>query len=214
MNEENPVAGTGNGAQRLLTLSDGVFAIALTLLVLDISVPDDLDAREYDKALQETMTQLWAYFLSFVIIAVFWREHQRIFRTTQWVGPVEMNLTLLGLALVALLPFPTSLLSDYSGHSSAVALYSANVAATEAVLIVLWHVVWSREGVRRQPGAEEVRRASVTDTVPGVVIFTASVPVAYLSPAGAMWLWACLIPVKAVTGRRLDRAWRELGVSR
>ncbi|MFE9328984.1 TMEM175 family protein [Streptomyces sp. NPDC006925] len=46
----------------------------MTLLVLAISVPDDLDARAYEKVLQETMTQLWAYFLSFVIIAVFWRS--------------------------------------------------------------------------------------------------------------------------------------------
>ncbi|MFI0862016.1 TMEM175 family protein [Streptomyces smyrnaeus] len=206
----NQVAGPGDAAQRLLTLSDGVFAIALTLLVLDISVPEDLDARQYGEALRETTTQLWSYFLSFVIIAAFWREHQNIFSTVRRVGSTEIHLTLLGLALVALLPFPTSLLSDYSEHSTTVALYSANVAATEAVLMLLWHVVWSREEVRRQPGRTAVRRASVMDAAPLVVVFAAAVPVAFLSPAVAMWLWACLIPLKMATGRRAHRAWREL----
>lgn len=100
-NAERTAALTG----RLTALSDGVFAIAMTLLVLNISVPPDLGAAAFHEALREQLPNLGAYALSFVVIAQFWRDHRYVLDRVDASVDRGGHLTLLGLGLVALLPF-------------------------------------------------------------------------------------------------------------
>jgi uncharacterized membrane protein len=104
---------------RIVNLSDGVFAIALTLLVLDIrvpNIPEKLVAAELPAALLSLWPKYLSYFLSFVAIAVFWSMHYSIFRPIRSYDRVLLYLNFLFLMLVAFLPFPTSLLGEYGDH--------------------------------------------------------------------------------------------------
>ena len=99
---------------RLSAFSDGVFAIAITLLVLSIEVPD-FDRVSFGDAWDDLYPQLLSYGLSFVVIGVYWKAHHRMFRTLRRVTNRLLNLNLLLLGLVALIPFPTEMLGNSGG---------------------------------------------------------------------------------------------------
>ncbi|MGA5900963.1 TMEM175 family protein, partial [Streptomyces venetus] len=85
------------GPGRLLTLADGVFAIAITLLVLDLYVPRGLDAAQYDQALRRLLPDLAAYALSVTVLGSFWHDHRRIFRDVREVDGQVITLSIAGL---------------------------------------------------------------------------------------------------------------------
>ncbi|MFK0059027.1 TMEM175 family protein [Streptomyces werraensis] len=192
-----------------MALSDGVFAIAITLLVLDISVPQDLDPARFHQALADTLPNLGAYAVSLAVLGGFWRDHRAIFRPVRQVDPDVIRLTLLGLGLAALLPFPTALVSEYGHERVSVVIYSATVAALGAVHLALAVVVARRPWLR--DGADPVRDEFLyaVDLGVTVVVFVVTIPLALVVGAAAMWWWLVLLPVKVWLGRKEDAAAAE-----
>lgn len=199
----------GGGVERLWALSDGVFAIAMTLLVLDLSVPPRLGDAAFRAALREVMPNLAAYALSFVVIAQFWRDHRRILGLVSEVDTPVVSLALFGLGLTALLPFPTAVLAEYNDEPEAVALYSGSVAALNLVHLALMITVYRRLG---KEGERDVRarRLDVADLAVTVFVFGLAVPLAFVSPLGAKWFWIVLVPAKVTIGRKARRTARHL----
>ncbi|WP_436789567.1 TMEM175 family protein [Yinghuangia sp. YIM S10712] len=204
---------TGHGDQhrpdRLVALSDGVFAIAMTLLVLDISVPQGLDSAAYGEELGDLPPKLYAYALSFLIIGIFWLDHGRVLRGLRSVDRPLVAVTLLGLGLVALLPFPTSLISEYADEPASVAFYAANIAAMDLTQIGILVVRARRPWLNADPMPPALVGATVADLAASVVVFAASIPLAWLWGANAMLAWLLLVPLKTMTGRRRSAAVRE-----
>ncbi|MCI3150988.1 MULTISPECIES: TMEM175 family protein [Streptomyces] len=192
-----------------MALSDGVFAIAITLLVLDISVPQDLDPARFHQALADTLPNLGAYAVSLAVLGGFWRDHRAIFRPVRQVDPDVIGLTLLGLGLAALLPFPTALVSEYGHERVSVVIYSATVAALGAVHLALAVVVARRPWLR--DGADPVRDEFLyaVDLGVTVVVFVVTIPLALVVGPAAMWWWLVLLPVKVWLGRKEDAAAAE-----
>jgi uncharacterized membrane protein len=130
-----------NSLGRLLTLSDGVFAIAMTLLALDLRVPTNIPAHPTSQQLIHALAQhtdsYWTFLLSFYIISIYWGAHRRLMRS---VTAFNLNLvrdTIFLLLIVAAMPFPTSLLAQYGGTPFALALYGAINALAQLALIAL-----------------------------------------------------------------------------
>lgn len=121
------------GPERLVTLADGVFAIAITLLVLYLPVPQGLRSGEYREALRGLLPHLGAYGISLYVPAGFWRDHRTLFRTVRQVDGQVISLAVLGPGLAALLPFPTALISEYGEERTSVVIYAAAVAALGGV---------------------------------------------------------------------------------
>ncbi|MEW9518307.1 TMEM175 family protein [Streptomyces tubercidicus] len=192
-------------AARLLALADGVFAIAMTLLALDITVPDGLDSGGFAQALRDVMPKVWAYVLSLVVIAAFWRGHYQLFRYVRDVDGTVIRLVLLGLGLIALMPFPTTLLAEYADLPQSVAIYSGAVAAMGATQLALTLVLWKRPWLGSAGLPDPIARNDVLDLAVTVLVFAVAIPLAFVSPTGAKLWWAVLIPVRTVTGRRGKR---------
>ncbi|MEU8911957.1 TMEM175 family protein [Streptomyces nigrescens] len=192
-------------AVRLLALSDGVFAIAMTLLALDISLPDGLDSGGFAQALRDVMPKVWAYALSLLVIAAFWRGHYQLFQYVRDVDGTVIRLVLLSLGLVALMPFPTTLLAEYGDLPQSVAIYSGAVAAMGATQLALTLVLWKRPWLGSAALPDPVVRNDVADLAATVLVFAAAVPLAFVSSTGAKLWWAVLIPVRTVTGKRGKR---------
>lgn len=190
----------GGGVERLSALSDGVFAIAMTLLVLDLSVPPGLDGPDFRHALGDAVPNLAAYVLSFGVIAQFWRDHRRILGSVTSVDTAIVTLTLLGLGLIALLPFPTSLLAEYSNEPPAVAVYSGSVALQNLVHLALVITVYRRLGEDGERKSVRARRLDVADLAATVVVFGLAVPLAFVSATAAKWFWLALLPAKHTIG--------------
>jgi uncharacterized membrane protein len=128
---------TGRDRDRIVNLSDGVFAIAITLLILDIRVPD-IPENMVSSQLPGALLSLWpkylGYILSFVGISAFWLIHHSIFRPIRSYDRILLYLNFLFLMVVAFVPFPTSLLGEYGDHQLPVAIYAATLAVGRAAL--------------------------------------------------------------------------------
>ncbi|MEO8218461.1 MAG: TMEM175 family protein [Acidobacteriota bacterium] len=125
---------------RLEAFSDGVFAIATTLLVLEIKVPPIANLRH-------GLLQLWssylAYAISFVVIGAIWINHHAMF---DWIDRVDQKLLLLNtlhLMFIAFLPFPTAVLAEalHSGlnQSTAVAFYGGTLTIIGVFVVAMWN---------------------------------------------------------------------------
>jgi uncharacterized membrane protein len=145
---------------RLEALSDGVFAIAITLLVLDIVVPVSSDDH-----LLSAVGRLWpsylAYAVSFSTIGAAWLGHNAITEYLERADAVFVRLNLLLLLLIAFLPFPTRLFAAYIGKNGpervAAPIYGISLLLTSTLLWVLWRYAVHAGLVRPDAADEEVQ---------------------------------------------------------
>src|SRR3954454_13660442 len=167
---------------RLLAFSDGGFAIALTILVLDLNVPAGLAGAALPAELGELTPRLLGAALSFAIIARFWIAHHALFAHIRAADVTLLALGTVLLAPIVLIPFVTELLAEYADTAIAVIAYSVTVAAAAlAELAVLAY------GTRRRALGHR-RSAAVRAQLAGAgaaAAFLIAVPVALLNPAAA-----------------------------
>ncbi|NKX50773.1 DUF1211 domain-containing protein, partial [Arthrobacter deserti] len=120
---------------RMVSFSDAVFSIAMTLLVLDLIIPEGLVPDDLQTALREAVPEFIAYALSFAVLAGAWLDHHRKFSVIRRFDSRLQWLNLLLLFFVAVLPMPTSFLSNYGSSLPWPAVLYALVTA--AVYVIL-----------------------------------------------------------------------------
>jgi uncharacterized membrane protein len=172
---------------RVVAFSDGVIAIAITLLVLNLDVPD-VAGGDLADALGDQWRQYLAFALSFALIGRFWLLHHRTFALVERLDGTLMGLNLLFLALIVLMPFATDLVAEYGDEALVVVIYAMVVGLAS---LLTWAMV--RHTVRAGHVRESLRpRAEAFASWHGLgpaAIFLVSAPVALLSPDVALWLW-------------------------
>ena len=179
---------------RTVALSDGVFAIALTLLVLNIGVPSLAPGHHsaLGHRLLDRGPELLSYAISFAVIALLWVRHHEFFRGLARVDARVTVLNLLYLGLVAFLPYPTRILGVYGDQPLAVALYACTVALVALVAGLTRRHAW-RGGLLSEAGRRHVAGREHWLITP--TIFLASIPVAFVSTAAGMLTWSALLLV-------------------
>lgn len=137
---------------RIVALSDGVFAIAITLLVLDIipHIPDSVTGSELLRRLQDMAPEVAAYVLSFLVIGRFWDYHRSIFRHVYLADSRVVWFNLITLLWITLIPASAALLGSHAQEPVAIVLYSLNMIFATATLWALWRYVASAKYVRRE----------------------------------------------------------------
>jgi uncharacterized membrane protein len=127
------------GADRLIVLCDGIFAIATTLLVIDIKLPSNLhNEAAFNKALYTTLfSQAIIYLITFVVIASFWAQHRRVMHYVKHFDGRFISLTLLFLAFIAFFPVTSTILNQYS-YLGAIILYTLTFAGCGFSLLIIW----------------------------------------------------------------------------
>jgi len=186
---------------RVLAFSDGLFAIAMTLLVVAIAVPALNDAESVDEladALNDKSSEFISFFISFAVIGRYWLAHHQFFARLAWLDGGLIGINLIYLAFVAFLPFPTDLLGTYFDNPLAVAIYGVSVAVVSGLEVVLFRHAHRREMMReRLP--EDVYRWGVFQSTSPVIFFLGSVPVAFVSTDLAIACWFLGIPFAIVS---------------
>jgi uncharacterized membrane protein len=198
-------SGAGRDRDRIVNLSDGVFAIAITLLILDIRVPDipeNLVASELPRELLSLWPKYLGYFLSFVGISSFWLIHHSIFRPIRAYDRNLLYLNFLFLMLVAFVPFPTSLLGEYGNHQLPVAVYAATLAVGRLLLTALyWYSTRGGRLLDEPQDPATVRFFLIRGlTIPA--IFLLSIAVSFFSVSAAIWTWLIMLAVDTIVLRR------------
>lgn len=177
---------------RTVALSDGVFAIALTLLVLILPQPGA--GRDLWDELADTLPDFGAYALSFAVLAALWREHHLFMRD---VGRIDRRLTTLNLVylgVIALLPYPTELLADRGDEAAATVVYAVTLAAATGLggLMALY---------AGRAGLAPPREPTPAWALATPAVFLASIPIAFASPSAGKLSWLALIPLGALERR-------------
>jgi uncharacterized membrane protein len=193
--------GSGDSMDRMVFFSDAVFAIAMTVLVLDLIIPEGLELEDLQTALVEAVPEFFAYALSFAVLAGAWLNHHRRFTVIRRFDSRLQWLNLLLLFFIAMLPMPTSFLSNYGSLLPwPPVLYAVVTSAVYLTLNAIWAHAW-HAGLMDPVVDRAMYRYSFENLLPVPVVFLASVPLAFWSPAAAMYMWLLLIPAGFVTGR-------------
>ena len=193
----------GYGIDRIVMFSDGVFAIAITLLVLNLkipSLPEDASTDVLWAELMADLPNLKAYVISFLVIGLFWMTHHRVFTYIRRYDTTLVWLNLFLLLFVCVLPFPTAMLGRFSG-SLPVRIYVANLTAVSIWQTVIW--IYATRG-RRLVDADlphAVVRYAMLRALCTLSIFFGALAVSYYSGSLALWCLP-LIPVALIALRR------------
>jgi uncharacterized membrane protein len=195
---------------RVLFFSDAVFAIAITLLIVDLPVeigrasssPGHHTAINSATELKNAVPGMVGFGISFGVIGLFWIGHHWLFRFITAFDRPLMLLNLLFLGTIAFLPYPTELLSSVSSSQApAVIFYAACAGTAGLVETVLWvYALHAREGLVTGIDAG-TRRLILLRTARVPAVFGASILIALASPLAATYFWLAL----AVSGVVLTR---------
>jgi len=200
----NPLSVAGNlEYDRVLFFSDAVMAIAITLLVVDLRVPDVvLDAGHQ---ISNSTGRILSFVISFLVIGLFWMGHHRLFRYITALDRSIIFLNLLFLGAIAFLPYPTALL--FAGNTqkpAAPVFYATCVALAGLVELAIWLYATHAKGLVPASVPLAVRRYELSQLLPTPVVFLLSIPVAFIDSGLAPFTWILLVPI----GRILPRIMR------
>jgi TMEM175 potassium channel family protein len=187
MTNEEPQAERRLRTGRLEAFSDGVFAIAITILVLEISVPPGSEDHLLDAVADQWPSYL-AYVVSFSTIGAVWLAHSAITEFLHGANTLLVRLNLLLLMVVSFLPFPTRLLAEYLGDDDparvAATIYGLTLLAAASLLAVLWRYAVSADLVRPEAADAEIR-VLTTRLTPGLGGYVALIVVGLFLPTVA-----------------------------
>jgi len=173
---------------RIVAFSDGVFAIAITLLVLSLNV-DDLNRDDLWRGIWDLRENFLAYGISFAVIGRFWLVHHRFFGEVTAFDGRLLALNMLYLAFIVLIPFSSQLLGDFGGETPSVVVYAVNLIA--CIVVGAWMFLYA-QGAGLTLAKAESRRASIVRAGYIAAVFLLSIPVAFVAPGWAPVLWLAL----------------------
>jgi uncharacterized membrane protein len=200
------------GVERLLGLSDGVVAIALTLLVLSLHVPistvlhpiNPTSWRDLAHALRGLTDPFISYVISFYVIGQFWLAHHRTFRLMAGHDEGLAWWNFLFLFAITLLPFSADLLGQYSENPLAVDIFALNllVGSLSTVIVI---AAAQRKGLLLPTAKPEVLRAGRVRALGIIIVVAASMGVAWFSPEVAKYMWFLIAIVPRVMNRWVEQ---------
>jgi uncharacterized membrane protein len=215
---EEQTGHTSRELDRIVFFSDAVFAIAITLLVLNIEVPDIPQGRVAQE-LPGQLLALWpkyfSYFISFLVILSFWMAHHSIFSHVKDYDRSLMWLNSLFLMCVAFLPFPSALLGEYGEQWLVVMIYAASLGITRLPLSAAWWYVHDKPHLIQLDVAPATLRMIHLRALYIPLVFLLSIGISFFSVRAAVYSWILLFVGDSVVLyilRRFRSSRREPGV--
>lgn len=204
--------GSGLEFDRVSFFTDAVYAIAMTLLVVELHVPELPRPADSAQLRQAVVDEGWAivgFFIGFSVLGRYWLAHHRFFSTLRSIDRGMISMNLLYLAFVAFAPFPTGLISRYGDKPDVFVLFAATMVAISGLEFVLFHMAVRRGHMRMRLTPELERFGYVASGTP-VVIMALSIPLAYVSTTLALLSWLLMIPVGWIIDRTAPPGARDL----
>jgi uncharacterized membrane protein len=179
---------------RFEAASDGVFAIAITLLVLGLAVPV-LGKAVSESSLTHALQALWpnfvAYLLSFAVIGIMWNNHHMLFRTVERLDRTTWLLNLLLLGITAFIPFSTAVLGAYSSLRPAEVLYGVTLVAASITYNVLLHYLIAHRAFRAFV-TDRALRDTVFHYRVGLTVYIVALAIAFFFPLASFALYGAI----------------------
>src|SRR5919107_5859275 len=201
------------GLDRLIFFSDAIFAIVMTLLILEIRAPDDVPSNVTATEVPSLVGALWpkffSYVLSFLVIGTYWIAHHQTFRYVRSYDRPLLWLNLVFLLSISFIPFPTDLLGEYGELRFSVIFYAASLGMARLLLALVWWYIFRgpiQTSDDLDPGLANyhfLRSLAIP------AIFFLSIGIAFFSPNAAMASWVLLVVADAVMWRLWKRRLRS-----
>lgn len=188
------------GIERLVFFSDAVFAIAITLLALEIRLPETSTHLDNDgllRGLLDLTPKYLSFVISFLVIGLYWMTHHRRFRFIKRYDRTLLWLNLLLMMVIAFIPFPTSVLSEY-GNRTATIFYALVITLCGLLSATVW--LWASWDNRLldPPLTREQNRAELLRTLLTPTVFLLSIGIAFVNDDLAKYSWGLLFLASVV----------------
>jgi uncharacterized membrane protein len=191
---------SGNAVERMVHFSDAIVAIAITLLTLELRLPEDLASGEVPGHLLDTLSGLFAFLVSFWVIASYWITHHRICNRIDAHDGALLNINFVFLMWVVLVPFSTSMVMEYGDSRLVWDVYVSHLLLTSLTLSWLWRYA-SKDERLIEPNADfdTLRRYGVQAW--GIrAIFLLSIVISFFTVDFAQWFLLLLLPLPTLVG--------------
>jgi uncharacterized membrane protein len=192
---------------RILALVDGIFAVAMTLLVLDLKLPEGVTLNSDSEVWRQLLAvagRFWTYVLSFIVLGMYWVGHHALFHSVHRVNRTLLWLNLLFLLFVTLVPFSTNLVSGHGNLQIPVVVYGLNLLAASGIsLLQLGYLAKHPNLSRHQPSgpwfANLTRRAAIP-----IVTALVSIALSFYKPNLAMNAYILLVLFHFLPGKHRE----------
>jgi uncharacterized membrane protein len=192
---------------RAEAFSDGVFAIAITLLILAVGIEQALAAGDLGQDLLDLWPAYVAYAVSFLTIGIMWVNHHSVFRQFERVDRPLLLLNILLLMLIAFVPFPTRVVAEHAqsadDRQAAALLYGTTMTITAILFFSVW-IYGSRKLLR--PDADRREVTGITRSyLPGAPTYATATLIAFVSSTASLILFAVIALFYAVSSSFFGR---------
>ncbi len=178
--------------ERVLALTDGVFAIIITILVLDLKVPDLGSGQSLGESLSEMRSTFVAFVISFLLVGMYWTLHRNMFAEVRYVDTKVVWLNLLFLLPTSMIPFAASVVGEYEDNASALHLYGAVLVLATLMRMALYWYLMRHPGLSWEPATRQSRRLGTMVALAPVVIYAIAMAVASSVPTLSLVLYFAL----------------------
>lgn len=187
MNEEKSIS-----TNRIEAFSDGVFAIVITLLVLDLRVPrieHKQDFHALAQAVGSLTPKFLSFILSFVFAAIFWVTHHQFFHQLRHSTRGLMWFNNLFLLFITFLPFPTALLGEYPANKFAVMFFGLEmIFSIGAILLMRYYATYRAKLLKPEADETQIRKALIAGTI-AVIVYIAAVVLSFFNSDAAIGIF-------------------------
>lgn len=182
---------------RIISLSDGIFAFAITLLILNVAIPEGTVKADLPAALAALWPKYLSFIISFFVIGLYWFTHVRQFRSIKKYDTRLLWLNLIFLLFIVTIPFSTSVMSSYQGTLSVI-VYSALMACAGFMSVAIWaYATRNHKLVNEDLGQAAIRRG-IINTLISPVIFTVSIGIAFFNVELAQYSWISIFVLRVL----------------
>jgi len=200
---------------RLEALSDGVFAIVMTILVLQLggsAISDAETATQLEAALLAQWPTFVSYAISFLVVGLYWVSHHTYFTFIGEVNETQLWLNLLFLFCLSLIPFAAEVLGDHPDFRAGAVLYGLDLAACTGALYLNWEYAWNRGRVLVKDSGVVVVKRFRRRTLRAAVFYLLAAGVAWFSPMTGFYLYIVIAVVFAflqIRAKAMERVLRH-----
>jgi uncharacterized membrane protein len=194
------------GLDRIISLSDAIFAFSLTLLALNLVVPQ-LMSGQSNAMLQEKLADMIpnfiVFFWSFFIACFYWLAHHRVFRYIQRYDAILIWCNLILLLFITLIPFITNLIMNYGNRQIAVIVSAVCYSIPGFAISILWlHASKNHRLIDKKLSRHMITLTRNRNFI-APLVFIASIPLSYIHPYVTIFFWLTMFPLRISLNRRI-----------
>jgi uncharacterized membrane protein len=202
---EEDYGSSDRGLDRILALSDAIFAFSLTLLALSLVVPQLISNQpniELQNKLAQMIPNFIIFFWSFFVVSFYWNGHHRVFRYIQRYDGILIWCNLIMLMFITLVPFITNLNINYGNVQVAVVLSAIFYSIPGFTISILWMHTSKNHLLIDKKLSEHIITFTRNRNFIAPFVFVISIPLSYVHPYFTLFFWLTMIPLRIIIDRK------------